>query len=400
MLITPSLINRTVTLPSSKSYLHRAITLASMCDETTVLHNVWLCDDINCTIEAMRQFGAYITYDEHTLTIIGGKPSKREIDVYCKESGSTLRFLLPLFAKTFDHSIFRCENGLLARPLNGYDNILPPLLMNEESKTVAIGNGEIASQVNVCGDISSQYITGLLLCFAGDSIDRKINITPPFLSRPYVDITLSMLSQFGVDAHFTDEYTIEIKGGNLCSPKAITIEPDFSQLAFFAVAGVLCGSVKVLGLPQNSLQGDKRIIEIIKQCGGAVSDDFVFTKSLLHAIEIDVSDCPDLFPILTVLLAHANGSSKITGISRLKYKESNRVASMVSELTNMGHDIFVVGDSVIVSNAMKEPSTLTLNSHNDHRIAMSLAVAIKASDRSFFIEGFDCINKSFPEFSL
>lgn len=399
MLIMPSKFNKIVRLPSSKSYLHRAIILSALCDGTNTLSNVWLCDDINCTIEAMRQFGANITYKEHTLTITGVSRACGDIEVYCKESGSTLRFLIPLFASKFNRSVFHCEKGLVARPLCAYEGIFPSLCVDKQSYTVCVSKTETAPQVEVSGDVSSQYITGLLLMYASCG-GGKITIMPPFESRPYVDITIDMLNRFGIDAHFESEYTIAIIGGELKAPLDIAIEPDFSQLAFFAVAGVLCGCVKVIGLPDVTLQGDCKIIEIIRQCGGNISDDFEFTVSSLTAIEVDVKDCPDLFPILTVLLTHSVGSSKITGISRLKYKESDRVAAMVTELSKMGHDIRIVGDCVMISDKMTTPSTYTLCSHNDHRIAMALAVAVKASNFLFTINGFECISKSFPEFSI
>ncbi|MFR8460543.1 MAG: 3-phosphoshikimate 1-carboxyvinyltransferase [Ruthenibacterium lactatiformans] len=250
------------------------------------------------------------------------------------------------------------------------------------------------------GNISSQFISGLLFALPLLSGASVIRITPPFESRSYVDLTLRALADFGVRAAFTDENTIAVPGGQTYRPCAYTVEGDYSQAAFLAVLGAARGGVAVTGLREDSLQGDRAILDILARCGARIirtDDAALFEKSDLRGTEIDLADCPDLGPVPMVLGALCKGETVIRNAARLRMKESDRIAAMEQELRKMGAELFSTQDTVTVRGGALHGAD-GLYGHNDHRVVMALAVAAYAAGVPAAIGGAEAVNKSWPDF--
>lgn len=375
-----------VTVPSSKSMAHRMLICAGLSGGTSQIGGIDLNEDILATIACLRALGADCSVSGDTVTVRGVDMKRaRAMDILsCHESGSTLRFFIPLALLSGHKVSFSGTEKLLSRPLSIYAQLCAQrgFTFTQNVSYVDVQGKLTADTYTVPGDISSQFISGLLLALPMVEGDSVISIIPPVESRGYIDLTLQAMASFGVHAHWQDEVTLVIPGNQQYTAADLYVEGDYSGAAFFEALNFLGGDVDVGGLNPDSLQGDKVYTEH-------------FQRLSFGCPTIDISNCPDLGPILFAVAAAKHGAH-FTGTRRLKLKESDRAAVMAEELSAFGTEVTVGENTVdIAAKAFHAPDRV-LHGHNDHRIVMSLAVLLTRTGGS--IEGAEAVSKSFPDF--
>lgn len=402
VIIKPSIAKGRIQAPPSKSETHRAIISAALAKGTSIIDYVILSDDIKATISAIEDFGVTTSYKNNQLTIKskGNIPYTDDI-IDCNESGSTLRFMIPLFALTNHQTTITGKPSLLKRPLNVYKHIFEEIngTFIQDNNQISIKAKLTGRNYQIPGNISSQFITGLLFSLPLIESDSTITIIGDFESKSYVDLTLSVLASFGIQIKETKK-GFYIPGNQSYQPTNYTISGDYSQAAYFLVAGALSQDVLVNQLDHETLQGDKAIIDVLKIAGAQLtetSSGFRVKKSALSGQTINIENCPDLGPIIALLCSVSQGKSLITGASRLRIKESDRIVSTVETLKILGAKIDTLGDDIIIEGV---PYLLggTIDSFNDHRIAMMASIASLVSKNKIVINRAWAINKSYPHF--
>ncbi len=384
--IEPGVATGTVAAPPSKSMAHRLLICAGLADGVSRVHGVAPNEDVLATIDCLNALGAECTITGDTVTVRGVDPrtAAPNIPLHCRESGSTLRFFLPLALLSGNPVAFTGSETLLSRPLGVYTDLCAArgLAFSQEKTGVSVCGPLTGGEFAVPGDISSQFITGLLFALPLLAEDSVIRIAPPVESRSYILLTLSALTAFGIQAEFRDEYTLFIPGNQRYHAADKTVEGDYSGAAFFGALGALNGQVTVTGLDPDSLQGDRVYTRHIPAiCAGQPT--------------VDITDCPDLGPVLFAVAAAKNGAL-FTGTRRLKIKESDRATAMAEELKKFGTDVIVKENTVrIIADRFCRPEK-PLCGHNDHRIVMALAVLLTLTGGE--IEGAEAVRKSFPDF--
>ena len=400
--IKPSKCSGKVRIPPSKSMAHRTIICACLANGKSVISNIDYSVDILTTIECMRNLGAEIECEKDFVVINGIKDfnSLRNNEIQCNESGSTLRFLIPLFSLTNQKIIFKGKNRLLKRPQKIYEDIFNSLglYFYQDDEKIEIEGSLKANEYSICGNVSSQFISGLLFTLPLLKEDSKINILPPVESKSYIYLTIEMLKKFGIEIIWQDDFTLFIKGNQKYIPHNEVVEGDFSQFAFFGVMACINSKLNISGMDQNSLQGDKQILDVLKDFGCDISfDNGAYTVSAdnLEAREIDIKNCPDLGPVLCILAMFSKGKTVIHNVSRLRIKESDRIQAMVTECGKMGCKIQATQNEMIIEGGFSTP-TEELSGWNDHRIVMACAVALSRLGGT--INGCEAITKSYPNF--
>ena len=401
--IFPGTINGTVDVPPSKSMSHRALICASLSKGKSIIKNVLLSDDIKATMSALEQLGAKFEVNSSTITVTGVKKLKySDNDVDCNESGSTIRFLIPLFSLANKKVTFTGKEGLLNRPFEVYEKVFIES-GNEfkKSNNKIVVNGSVkAKEYLIESNVSSQFFSGLMFALPLLKEDSTILYTGILESKSYIDLTIEMLEKFGIDIQkIKNGYFIP--GNQRYVATDYKIEGDYSQSAFHLVAGILGGHLKTNNLSQESNQGDKQIIEIIKGMKGKViytENGFITEKSETFGTTVDISDCPDLAPIVALLGSLSQGITTITNISRLRLKESDRVESTVNTLTRLGADITVDNSKIVIHGKKLLKGGVTLDSYNDHRIAMMISIAALRCEQEITLLRPLAVNKSYPHF--
>ena len=376
----------TVTAPPSKSMAHRLLICAGMSEGVSRISGVECNEDILATIDCLEALGVTCRIDGDSVTVHGAdlrfaKPSQL---LRCRESGSTLRFFIPLALLSGSEVSFTGTQKLLSRPLNVYEELCAAKGCDfyRSSEIVRVKGILDGGEFFVPGDISSQFITGLLFALPLAAKDSLIHIAPPVESRSYIELTLQALRAFGVQAGWKDANTLFINGNQTFKPADMAVEGDYSGAAFYAALNALGGNITVNGLATDSLQGDKVYQQYFPElCDGIPT---------LH-----IADCPDLGPVLFAVAAAKNGAV-FTGTRRLKIKESDRAAAMAEELSAFGTEVIVNEDEVIVRPKKFHAPDRVLCGHNDHRIVMSLAVLLTLTGGR--ISGAEAVRKSFPDF--
>ena len=403
--IYPSKCSGEVTHPPSKSMAHRAIICASLAKGKSIIKNIAYSDDIIATIEGMKKLGANIIKNQDTLHIEGIEnfTNIKDSIIDCNESGSTLRFFIPIFSLTDKKVEFVGKNRLLQRPQKIYEDIFKNQNLHyfQDDNKIEIQGSLNSGEYIINGNISSQFISGLLFTLPLLNGNSTIKIIPPFESKSYIDLTIEVLKIFGVEVEFLDELTLSIKGNQKFKPADYTVEGDFSQLGFFAVLAAINNTLICKGLNTKSQQGDKEIIEILKNCNIEIEkldNGYKIYKGMPLNSDINLENCPDLGPILTVLAAYGKGDFKIYNAQRLRYKESDRIAAMEEELKKLGVDISSDENSIYIKGNSNYLSCNEVFGHKDHRIVMSLAIFATLLDRPLIIEGAEAISKSYPNF--
>ncbi|HIU64088.1 MAG TPA: 3-phosphoshikimate 1-carboxyvinyltransferase [Candidatus Avacidaminococcus intestinavium] len=409
--ISPQILQGSVQVPSSKSMGHREIICAALAKGVSVIDNISLSEDILATCSTLRALGSKIkevesAYQGRTALLVhGGHLQAPTESLDCGESGSTLRFILPLTLLT-GGAVVNGSGKLVSRPLQAYYDIFREhniFYATAPDGTLPLTvRGQLkAGSFTLPGDISSQFVSGLLFALPLVDGDSEIVLTSPLESQSYVTLTLECLAKYGVMVEQEQYKRFRIRGGQQYQNKNSEVEGDFSQVAFWLAAGVLAGKIQCEGLNSVSPQGDKAIIALLTKMGGAIkwqTDQVaVAVQSTLHGTVIDASDCPDIIPILTVIAALSTGRTEIINAGRLRYKECDRLSAMRIELNKLGADITELSEGLVI-NGKAELQGGTVSAWNDHRIAMSLAIASIRCRQPVIIQGAESVNKSYPLF--
>jgi len=384
--ITPSQGKGEVFAPPSKSMAHRLLICSALADGVSKVHGVSSCEDVSATLDCMAALGICAEKCGEDVTVYGKSilSATAENTLYCRESGSTLRFFIPIALLLGKTVMFKGAGTLMSRPMNVYEQLCRErsLAFISDGDSITVKGPLTSGDYTVIGNISSQFISGLLFALPLLQGDSRIKITPPIESRSYIHMTIHALKLFGVNVEWENEYTIFIKGGQRYRPSEVTVEGDYSGAAFTDALNLLGSSVNVLGLNPESIQGDRVYKKHYEQLNRGVPT-------------IQIGDCPDLGPILFALAA-AKCGGVFSGTKRLKIKESDRAAAMAEELEKFGASVKVYEDKVVVYPADFHKPTEVLKGHNDHRIVMSLAVLLTVTGGE--IDGAEAISKSYPAF--
>lgn len=384
--ILPSKTSGEVSAPPSKSFAHRYLIGSVLSRGKCVIKNIAASDDISATLSCIEQLGGSVTKDGNTVTVIPTNENQIENAVFdCKESGSTLRFFIPVVLATGAiNCTFSGSERLLARGIKEYEKLFEnsDVKINSDEKSIEVNGKLTAGNYEISGEVSSQYTTGML--FALSVLDGKstLKITGNAESRAYVDMTIKVLKDFGADIAETEKNFFEINGKGRLSPGEFTVEGDWSNAAFLIALSRLVGTISVSGLNENSVQGDRF---------SSVAFDALDGENA----EIDLKDCPDLAPILFAYAAYKNGG-KFINTRRLRVKESDRANVMAEELKKFGANVKVYENSVKIEKMQLKPPIVPLCGHNDHRIVMALSVLAAVFGAE--IDGAEAVNKSYPDF--
>ncbi|MCM1298140.1 MAG: 3-phosphoshikimate 1-carboxyvinyltransferase [Firmicutes bacterium] len=383
--ITPSLLSGRLVVPPSKSISHRALICAALAKGKSEIVNLLDCADTNATAEVLKALGAKITKKGNITAVYGIENPNGNIIADCCESGSTLRFLIPVAAALGCSAQFDGRGKLPERPITPYFTELEKNGIIFEAKKMPYKiSGQLKSgEFSLAGDISSQFITGLLLALPLLKGDSEISITSTLQSKPYVNITIDELKRFGIEVEETQR-GYYVKGGQAYKPCNTEIEADMSQAAFFVAANALGSDIEIKGLNPKSLQGDRAILDIVKESKG-------------NAFNVDASQIPDLVPILTVLATFSKGISHITNCGRLRIKECDRMAAISAELNKLGAKITENHDNLIIE-GVDNIHGGECETYNDHRISMSLAIASTRATEPVILKNAECVSKSYPDF--
>lgn len=392
-----------VTAPPSKSDVHRAIICAALSQGKCVVSPVALSDDIKATIGCVEALGAKTELNGNVLTVDGTDVFKgKTASLFCGESGSTLRFFVPIAAAGGVETDFSGKGSLLSRPIGIFSELLPGAGVNCETTGVLplkISGQLTSGEFRIAGNISSQFITGLLFALPLLDGDSKIILTSPLQSEGYINMTIYTMQKFGVTVQPTD-YGWFIKGNQRYIPHDYTTDGDWSQAAFYMVSAAIGGKITVKGLNPNSAQGDKKIAELLSEFGAKVSfgeNEVMVEKDRLSGITIDASQIPDLVPVLSVCASMADGKTKIINAERLRIKESDRLKTTAALLTSLGISVKENADGLEISGSTRF-SDGRVNGFNDHRIVMSAAICASAADGDIVCTDALSVNKSYPNF--
>ena len=395
-----------LTAPPSKSMAHRAVLCAALAKGTSHIRNLEFSKDISATLAAAGQLCAHVTTGENDAVVEGlGGFRAVEAPVDCCESGSTLRFLIPLASLTGQKVTFVGRGRLMERPQSVYETLYREQgLRFEQSASGLTVEGRLSSgDYTLAGNVSSQFISGLLFALPLLDGTSTLHLLPPVESRSYIEMTRAVQNAFGVESCWLDDTTLEIPGGQEYHPCDYTVEGDYSQAAFPAVLGAVTGGVTLTGLAETTLQGDAAILDILRRCGAEFAHTeagIVFEKAPLHGTDIDLADCPDLGPVLMVLGLLCEGTTVIRNAERLRIKESDRIEAMETELRKCGGVLSSEGGIITIqgcAGALHAPETVP-SGHNDHRVVMSLAVLALAAGLKLPIAEAEAITKSWPNF--
>lgn len=392
--IFPTRLHGSITPPPSKSQAHRLIILAALADGESTIDNFAPGEDLLATINAVRALGAAVEHIGSTLRIRGIDPhAARTSDlphIDCGESGSTLRFMIPVALAVAGGGIFTGSDRLMQRPLEPYFAIFREqgIRYSLENNTLTVQGQLQPGQYRLPGNVSSQFFSGLLLALPLLGEPSVLIPEGRLESSSYIAMTLHALSLFGVyiPATMSIPPQYHIPGGTVYPPQALTVEADWSQAAFWYAAAGIGNEITITGMNNESFQGDRAILEY----GAMLADD--------GDVSIDISDCPDLAPPLAVWGALRVGQLRLTNAARLRLKESDRLAAITQTLTALGADIREETDALTIYGKSSLTGGVTVDCHNDHRIAMMLAVAATRCAQPITLLGAQCVGKSYPTF--
>jgi 3-phosphoshikimate 1-carboxyvinyltransferase len=387
--IEPSQLRGTVDIPASKSCAHRALISAALAEGTSVISGVSMSKDIEATIGAMTALGAEFNVDGTTVTVSGISSRIDKAVIDCNESGSTLRFVIPIAAALGTDSRFIGRGRLPQRPIDIYTRELGKNGIKFLTETMPYDiTGTLKGGIfEIEGNVSSQFVTGLLFALPLLEGNSEIRLTSHLESRPYVDITIDILRRFGITVE-SSENGFRIVGGQKYKPYDYRVEGDYSQAAFFYVANALGSEVNIANLVPDSVQGDRKILEILNE---------TCYNGSIGCYRADCSDIPDLVPILAVLGAFGSGESVIYNAQRLRIKESDRLVTTAAMLNELGGDVAVTEDGLIIRPTGRMHGG-TIDSAGDHRIVMAAAIAATKTDGAVIIRGAEAAGKSYPDF--
>lgn len=393
--------------PPSKSMMQRVCAAALLNKGTTVIKNFGTSDDDKAALHLVQQLGAAIKYQSGVLIITSNGIQPVSNELHCGESGLAARLFIPIAAISSTQLSINGSGSLLNRPFDVYNEVLPKLGVTIESTNrhlpMVLQGPLQPHDIIIDGSLSSQFLSGLLFAFAFTVIEPCTITVTNLQSRPYLDMTLSVLEMFGRQIGNNNYETFYIDPANCITiaNNEITIEGDWSSASAILVGAAISGQVTIIGLNEHSLQADKHIMDVLFQTGAhlTLAETWVQVSSVdvLNPFDFDATHAPDLFPVLSVLAACCNGESSIRGIHRLIHKESNRAESISEMLDKLGVIYSVVDDTLFIEGKETLDSG-TIDSYNDHRIVMAAAIAALRCDGKIVIEGAEAVNKSYPDF--
>lgn len=402
-----------VKAPPSKAYTHRAIIAASLSEGQSVINRPSSCDDVLVTIRACSMLGARIKRRKPTALVISGtsKPKTPRNVVNCGGSGSTIRFMSSVCALADGISVLTGNRSLRKRPMQPLIDALNQLgarcfsTKNDGTPPIVVfGGGIKGGEAFLVGDVSSQFVSSLLFSAPKAEDETRIAVTTQLESKPYVAMTLDVLQRHGIEIDYSPNYDrFLVPCEQEYRPAGHSVDGDYSSAAFILAASAITRSrVKVTNLERKTLQGDRVIVDILREMGATVNlgENYVEVTGVhegLTGLDIDLRDAPDLIPVCAVLACFAHGETTIKGVRRLRFKESDRIASLISELTKMGGRVMASENSLVIE-GKAELKGARLYSHRDHRIAMACTIAALGAEGETIIHGISCVKKSYPDF--
>lgn len=426
--IQPSVISGTITAPTSKSSMQRALAAALLANGETTILNPGNSNDDKAAIEIITALGADVVVRKEHVIVNSYGLCPRSNEINCGESGLSVRMFTPIIALCDKEITINGEGSLLSRPIDFFEEILPQLgvgIKSNNGKLPMTIQGPLQPKnIEVSGSLSSQFLTGLLIAYSAapnpvlteademmnNDLSENVCIKVKNLkSKPYIDLTLDVMKKFGMDLHLTNnghekfcfhrEPGVERMNGGV----VYTVEGDWSGAAFLLVAGAIAGGITVTGMDVFSTQADKAILRALMDCGTNISikEKIISINTPLgtggKAFHFNATDCPDLFPPLVALASYCKGTTVIEGVSRLQHKESNRALTLQQEFAKMGVEIILQDDLMMIKGGEGVKGAKVF-SHHDHRIAMACAVAALQAEGETIIEAADAVNKSYPQF--
>lgn len=397
--ITPSSLSGRLSAIPSKSYAHRLLISASLSKREALIKLSSTSEDIEATVAAVCDMGREVKREGKSVRILSGG-FKKECTINAKESGSTLRFLLPVASAVCEKATFNGEGRLPKRPIKELITALSENGISFDKDTLPFTKTGIlhAGRFVLPGNVSSQYVSGLMFALPLLEDDSEIILTSPLESSGYVDITRSVLDKFGIKIEDTKEGYF-IKGGQeYIAPSELSVEGDWSNAAFFLVGGSIGKGVSVSGLDLNSAQGDKSILEVLSLFGAKIekANCINIVPSNLKGIKLDISDIPDLFPALAVLSSFAKGSTVFEGCARLRLKESDRLKTVTDMINALGGKAVICENTAIIEGNGLQGGVV--DASGDHRIVMAAAIAGSFCKNEVIIRGAEAKDKSYPAF--
>lgn len=372
------------TAPPSKSMAHRYLICSALAEGKSLIDNVSYSNDIHATINCLKSIGVSISVKRRKASVENNGEYKSGCILDCMESGSTLRFLVPICLALGIDVTFKGSERLMSRPLDVYEKICREsgFVFEKEIEKLHVCGKLKSGKYVISSEVSSQFASGLLFSLPLLEKDSEIVFDGKVNSRSYIDMTISALKDFGVNAEWTSENSIAVCGNQKYQQRQCRIEGDYSNAAFFEAMNYLGSEITIKGLREDSIQGDRIAFDFFKRMNEGYC-------------ELDISDCPDLAPVIMVLGGALNGV-KLIGTTRLKVKESNRGEVMKQELEKFGIKTDVQDDTITIYKSQLKTPRIAIDSHNDHRIAMATATLMTVTGGE--IEGSQAVNKSFPEF--
>ena len=382
--IKPCTLSGRIQAPPSKSYAHRLLICAALADGKSTVHGISESEDMCATLDCVSALGVKADRIGKSVTVHAGNRALTGNEFSCRESGSTLRFFIPIALACGNEAVFTGTKRLMERGVGIYETLFGEkgIEIEKTDESIRFRGRLTPGSYALRGDVSSQFVSGLLFALPLLEDDSVIKVLPPVESRRYIDITIDAMRFFGVEVSETEENTFSVRGRQSYRAREAFVEGDWSNAAALYGFNALGGSLTIEGLNESSIQGDRACIEIINKLNyeGAV---------------IDLSDCPDLGPVMFALAAAKNGAV-FTGTRRLRIKESDRAQAMADELKKFGINVIVEENSVTIEKSPLRAPTELLDSHNDHRIVM--AMTLLASLTGGEISGAEAIRKSYPDF--
>lgn len=399
--IFPSKVNGIIHAPAGKSMTQRALAAALLCRGTTTIYHPSHCDDSMAALGMIKNLGAQVVQSGDEISVLGGFLVKNHF-VNCGESGLAMRMFAPIAALHHSKITFNGKGSLNSRPVNMIGEALMQLGVDFNSNNgflpFTVQGPLKGGYAEIDSSVSSQLLTGLLMALPCAGSDSEISVKN-LKSKPYVAMTLQLLSDFGIEVENRNFENFRIRGNQQYKACEYTVDGDWSGAAFMLVAGAISGTATIKGLKTDSLQSDRAILDALQQAGAlffSSENSVEVSKSQLNAFQFDATDCPDLFPPLAALAANCNGKSIIKGVSRLIHKESNRAETIQQELSNLGIHAEISADDMLITGGKIKGGSC--DSHHDHRIAMMISVLALNAEGIVTIENAECVNKSYPAF--
>ena len=399
--IDPAKMGGKINAIASKSYAHRMLLCAMLSNDDVVLKGTTLSKDIEATLNCVQALGSVVTRKKDEYIIKKANKVSEDIVLDCIESGSTLRFILPIALALGKSCKVIGREGLAKRPLKELLDTLREhgAIIDGDSLPLNISGKLTAGDYKIKGDVSSQYITGLLMALPLLDGDSTISIEGELVSTKYIDITKDVLKDFGIKVEDLDGGYYVHGNQTYKQQKELRVQGDWSNAAFWLALGALNSEVKIDGLFFESVQGDREMIQILMNMGAKVSlrgTQIIVAPNKLHAITLDAKDIPDLVPIVSIVMARADGISTIKNVDRLRIKETDRLQAVLDVLKIMGIKARYVDNELQILGG--KINAFEVDSYNDHRMVMMAAIAASIADGKCAINNIEAVNKSYPNF--